>query len=163
MAFTIEQLQAFSNTKPELRWITEEIIDYLQDNASGGGGGSASYLIYTGFLTQAGTSAPVVTVLENTLGTIVWARTGTGYYVGTLAGAFTNNKTVIPPFATINANDTPAFIGLAGATPFTYCYNFFRQDGDTIILAVYDSVTFDGVELSTVTSAAIFIEIRVYV
>lgn len=30
MALTIAQLQTFSNTKPELRYITEQIIDYLE-------------------------------------------------------------------------------------------------------------------------------------
>lgn len=42
MAYTIEQLQAFSNTKPELRYITEEIIDYLEANPSGGGGSTGA-------------------------------------------------------------------------------------------------------------------------
>jgi hypothetical protein len=38
--------------------------------------------------------APVVTVLENTLGgDIIWTYEGTGEYLGTLAGAFINNKT----------------------------------------------------------------------
>lgn len=64
--------------------------------ALGAGGGGASYLVYTALLNQSGTSAPVATVLQNTLGgTVVWTRTGTGQYAGTLAGAFTANKTVI--------------------------------------------------------------------
>lgn len=57
-------------------------------------GGSASYLVYTALLSQSGTSAPVATVLENTLGgTVVWSYDETGAYIGTLAGAFTANKT----------------------------------------------------------------------
>lgn len=40
MSFTIEQLQAFSNRKPEIRQITEEIIDYLQTNPGGASGGT---------------------------------------------------------------------------------------------------------------------------
>src|SRR5688572_16305439 len=52
------------------------------------------YKVYVALLTQTGTSAPVATVLENTLGgTVVWARGGTGEYTGTLAGAFTADKT----------------------------------------------------------------------
>lgn len=35
---TIEQLESFSETKPELRYLTEEIIKYLQDNPGGGSG-----------------------------------------------------------------------------------------------------------------------------
>lgn len=56
---------------------------------------SRPYKVYTALLTQTGTSAPVATVLENTLGgTVVWTRTAPGYYQGTLSGAFTIGKTV---------------------------------------------------------------------
>lgn len=89
MAYTIEQLQAFSNTKPELRHVTEQIIDYLEDNP----GGSSSYLVYTALLSQSASNAPVATVLQNTLGgAIVWTRDSTGNYTGTLSGAFPTNK-----------------------------------------------------------------------
>jgi hypothetical protein len=51
---------------------------------------------YVALLTQSGTSAPVATVLENTLGgTVVWSYVGVGTYYGTLASAFTQNKTVV--------------------------------------------------------------------
>jgi len=43
---TVEQLETFSNTKPELRYLTEEIIKYLGANPPGGspspGGGAYS-------------------------------------------------------------------------------------------------------------------------
>lgn len=51
------------------------------------------YKVYTALLTQSGTDAPVATVLENTLGDIVWSRFDTGIYQGTLIGAFKDNKT----------------------------------------------------------------------
>jgi hypothetical protein len=52
--------------------------------------------VYRALLTQSGTSAPVATVLENTLGgTVVWTRDSTGVYTGTLASAFTANKTML--------------------------------------------------------------------
>jgi len=54
---------------------------------------AASYTKYTVLLNQTGTAAPVATVLENNLGTIVWTRTAPGVYLGTLTGAFTLNKT----------------------------------------------------------------------
>jgi len=51
---------------------------------------------YTALISQSGTSAPTVTVLENTLGgTVVWTRSGAGAFTGTLSGAFTSNKTVM--------------------------------------------------------------------
>lgn len=52
------------------------------------------YKKYVALLTQSGTDAPVATVLENSLGgTVVWTRNDVGVYIGTLAGAFTANKT----------------------------------------------------------------------
>lgn len=51
------------------------------------------YKVYTALLSQTGTSAPVATVLENTLGgTVVWTRNSVGNYSATLTGAFTFNK-----------------------------------------------------------------------
>ncbi len=54
------------------------------------------YKVYVALLNQTGTSAPTAIILENTLGgTIVWTRNNTGYYTGTLTGAFTIDKTVL--------------------------------------------------------------------
>lgn len=50
--------------------------------------------LYKALITQTSTGAPTVTVLFNTIGAIVWTRTTTGSYVGTLASAFTANKTM---------------------------------------------------------------------
>ena len=59
-------------------------------------GGGSSYLVYVALLTQSATSAPVATVLENTLsGPIVWTRLDVGEYQGTLASAFDDTKTTI--------------------------------------------------------------------
>mgnify|MGYP001570953024 CR=1 FL=1 len=56
-------------------------------------GGTGTYKKYVALLTQDGTAAPTAIVLESEFGTIVWARTSQSVYTGTLAGAFTNNKT----------------------------------------------------------------------
>lgn len=62
----------------------------------GGDIGGASYLKYVALLSQSGTDAPTATVLENTLGgTVVWTRDSAGYYLGTLASAFTISKTFV--------------------------------------------------------------------
>lgn len=58
-------------------------------------GGGAPYLVYTALLLQEGTDAPVATVLQNTIGNIVWSYGGVGFYYATLAGAFTANKTYV--------------------------------------------------------------------
>lgn len=46
-----------------------------------------SYLVYAALLTQAGTIAPVAAVLQNTIGSITWARSGAGQYTATLTGS----------------------------------------------------------------------------
>ena len=58
--------------------------------------GIRPYKVYTALLTQTGTSAPVATVLENTLGgTVTWSRTVPGGYFATLSNAFTTDKTTV--------------------------------------------------------------------
>ena len=59
--------------------------------------GVRPYKVYTALLTQSGTDAPVATVLENTIGNIVWSYYGTGFYVGTLTNAFPYAKTCSIP------------------------------------------------------------------
>lgn len=52
--------------------------------------------VYLALLTQSGTEAPEATVLKNTLGgTVVWSFNDVGRYIGTLASAFTFEKTSI--------------------------------------------------------------------
>jgi len=52
--------------------------------------------IYRALLFQDGTaSSPVVTVLENTIGNIVWTRNAEGIYIATLNSVFTYLKTFI--------------------------------------------------------------------
>ena len=66
------------------------------------------YKVYTALLTQTGTNAPVATVLENTLGNdIIWSYSGTGSYLGTLAGAFTSQKTFFYVYGEASYNNGP--------------------------------------------------------
>ena len=51
------------------------------------------YKKYVALMTQTGSAAPTVVVLENTIGDIVWTRDSAGIYEGTLTGAFTLDKT----------------------------------------------------------------------
>lgn len=93
---TIQQLQAFVDTNPDTRQLINVVVDYLQANPSGGGSpGGSSYLVYAALLTQSGTDDPVAIVLQNTIGAIVWTRSGPGVYVGTLTGAFTVGKVAL--------------------------------------------------------------------
>lgn len=52
------------------------------------------YKSYVALVTQSGSNAPSITVLENNLGeNIVWTRSSTGQYRGTKSSVFTPNKT----------------------------------------------------------------------
>lgn len=62
-----------------------DLVDQVNKNSSG-------YKVYTALFTQSVTNDPVVTVLENTIGDIVWTYSGVGTYQGTLNGAFTTGK-----------------------------------------------------------------------
>ncbi|QMP85131.1 putative tail fiber protein [Flavobacterium phage vB_FspP_elemoA_2-5C] len=68
-----------------------------------GPSGTSDYKIYRAILNQTGTSAPVATVLENTIGSIVWSRNSPGTYSATLVGAFQANKTFYSTFGTSNS------------------------------------------------------------
>jgi hypothetical protein len=54
----------------------------------------SSYKTYTCLISQTGINNPTVKILgKNKIGTIVWTRSGVGEYVGTLSGAFLQEKT----------------------------------------------------------------------
>jgi hypothetical protein len=102
------------------------------------------YKVYAALLTQTGTNAPVATVLENTIGNIVWTRGSTGYYIATLSAAFTTNKTVVlfgNPAYTIPTIDIIVNLGSINSI-----------DINTIISGVLADNSFNKT----------FIEIRVY-
>jgi hypothetical protein len=56
---------------------------------------AVGYKEYVAGLTQAGTNAPVATVLSNTLGTVTLARSNVGQYSFNSSALFTSNKTVV--------------------------------------------------------------------
>jgi len=81
---------------------------------------------YTALINQTGTSAPTVTVLgSNTVGTIVWTRSTSGFYFGTLSGAFPAGKT----FFTITPSSSSA------------SYAMFRNTDNQIVIRTQDNST----------------------
>jgi hypothetical protein len=94
--------------------------------------------------------APVVTVLENTVGNITWTYLGTGSYAGNLISAFPLNKTYF------SVNNRFSDDGGASA----YDAFLFRADDDLFALTLWsngtqsDNLIFSGSPIS--------IEIRVY-
>lgn len=62
------------------------------------------YKVYRALISQSGVGAPTATVLENTLGNIIYTYDSAGQYIGTLTGGFTNNKTSILSGSTNNGD-----------------------------------------------------------
>lgn len=67
--------------------------------------------IYRAILLDEG-AGPVVTVLENTIGAIVWGGSG-GAYTATLASAFTENKTFLVASSNYSVVDGWYFVGIS--------------------------------------------------
>lgn len=97
---------------------------------------------YKALISQSGTSAPTVLVLENSIGAIIWTRSATGSYTGTLSGAFTNNKT---------------FTMLPISTQLS-CYGASRTSDNTI--GITTAICSTGVNTDgLLTSSSILIEV----
>jgi len=123
--------------------------------------GGRPYNSYTALLTQSGTSAPVATVLENTIGNIVWTRYGVGNYKGTLTGAFVENKTVCPQFPALTFETNGTFTPIsANGEPQLGWINAYCQNENEIFIDTYNMVEYS--EWSTILGSSFFIEIRVY-
>ena len=63
----------------------------------------APYKKYIATISQTGTASPTVTVLENTIGNIVWTRFAAGDYRGTLTGAFPDQDKTYLTLSNTNA------------------------------------------------------------
>ena len=117
---------------------------------------SLGYKVYTAELSSLGlgTGAPVATIMQNTIGNIVWTRTAEGSYVGTLSGAFTSNKTFLVGQTTI----AQTLVGGTGNWP----------QAQTMVTSSVDEVKIYnfGLNLSAGNQLSdnmkIFLEIRIY-
>ena len=103
-----------------------------------------TYQKYIATISQAGTLDPTVTILENTVGNIVWDRIGAGEYNGVLVGAFPTSSKVYLIIQSFNI--------------YSAHVSIYNSDSDTIqIFTLNNTYTLvDGVLLNTT------IEIRVY-
>lgn len=128
-------------------------VDFTDATVTGLPAG-VSYKVYSALLAQDGTSAPVATVLENTLGgTVVWTRTGEGVYVATLAGAFVTDKTtIISPFVSVNSFNQPIYFEIT-ITDNTVTINYISD---------ISSGELNGATITTQSGIRFPIEIRVY-
>lgn len=118
------------STQPTTVSTTANTINVLTVDSNGqiGKKQKSNAKVWRGIFTQAGTSAPVVTVLENELGgTIVWTRDGVGNYRGTLTAKFNTEKTFMNGQSTYLGNKTKVdvFHDLGGNLNYVYmdCYD----------------------------------------
>jgi hypothetical protein len=116
-----------------------------------------AYKVYTAILNQSGTSVPVATVLENTLGgTVVWSYSGTGSYQATLTGAFTS-KTFLYISSEADYNNGPQLYAqeIRTLTRITDDIVALKNIGLNFTAGVYSSGAVDNF-------TNVSIEIRVY-
>lgn len=76
------------------------------------------YKVYKAIMNQAGGAAPTVSIIENSIGNIVWTRTGVGSYTGTLTGAFPSGKVpnLTIPVAPLDGDAAFLYIGRGGTS-----------------------------------------------
>lgn len=88
------------------------------------------YKVYSAYVVQSGSSAPSATVMENTIGAIVWSRLSTGTLQATLSGAFTANKT----FCTQNfSNSSGGSSFSCGITPTSSSVTSFAMYNNGVL------------------------------
>ena len=88
--------------------------------------------VYAGVFNQSGTDAPTVTILDNTIGNIIWAYDDTGSYYGYLDNAFINFPTIAFSFGFENDSvkyGTIEKIGDGQIRLITKDTDFNRQNG----------------------------------
>ena len=102
----------------------------------------------------AGNVAPVATVIKNTIGDIVWTSTGVGQYVGTLTGAFTEDKT----FLSGQGYSVSTLVGGTGSWPNAQSLN--SNNANTVSVYNYALNLTAGNNLAD--NVGMFIEIKVY-
>jgi hypothetical protein len=103
-----------------------------------------TYQKYIATITQTGTNDPVVTILENTIGDIIWNRIGAGQYDGVLLNAF--------------PDDTKVYAIIQAFNIYASHVSIYNSDPDTLQIFTLDNTyaPVDGVLFNTT------IEIRVY-
>jgi len=97
--YRAEGLVIFVRNSPALEWwqFVEGVEDENLEKINFGGASTpATYKVYSAWLTQSGTAAPVAVAQENTLGaTVTWFRNGEGEYYCECTDKFTLGKTFI--------------------------------------------------------------------
>lgn len=120
------------------------IVPNLTVTESINGAPVVAYKKYIATITQTGTNDPVVTILENTIGDIVWTRTGVGNYEGVLANAFPSADTTYLNISQANSSQGVYYITWGSTSQIFvqwYDFGYFQADStllqNTIEIRVY--------------------------
>jgi hypothetical protein len=139
-------------TKDKIWARLPERVQSLEDNAP-------NYKTYSVLFTQNGTSVPVITILENTLGlTLTWGRSGAGnYFAGDIASKCPDEKTV---FITSNSSNGGAF----GVDPKQAYLWAFNSGASRFLNFNIRSISTSGTSTAVDWNSpkALLLEIRVY-
>jgi hypothetical protein len=94
-----------------------------------------AYQKYIATISQAGTFDPTVTILENTIGNIVWTRIAAGQYEGTLTGAFPNLDKTYCMISQVNSSQGVYYINWTSANTIQIeWYDFSYTQLDSVLL-----------------------------
>ena len=94
-----------------------------------------TYQKYIATISQTGTLDPTVTILENTIGNIVWTRLGVGNYEGVLTGAFPNGDKTYLSISQVNSAQGVYYITWGSTSQiFIQWYDFSYAQTDSVLL-----------------------------
>jgi hypothetical protein len=104
-----------------------------------------TYKVYSALLSQSGTNAPTVTVLQNTLGdTPIWTRLTTGVYIGTFTNSYLALKTyLIVGSTTASYASSNAQIGFSGASSGSNTIGVYTNANGTQVDGVLDNTSIE--------------------
>jgi len=88
---------------------------------------------YIATISQAGTAAPTVTVLENSIGDIVWTRVAAGRYHGTLMGAFPDQDRLYLYLSNSQQNNYVAIFRVSANIIEIITYDFTNTGQDNML------------------------------
>jgi glucose/arabinose dehydrogenase len=88
---------------------------------------------YIATISQAGTSDPTVTVLENSIGDIVWTRAAAGRYQGTLTGAFPDQDRLYLYLSNSQQNNYVAIFRVSANIIEIITYDFTNTGQDNML------------------------------
>lgn len=91
------------------------------------------YKRYIATISQVGTADPTVTVLENTIGDIVWTRAAVGRYQGTLIGAFPDQDKLYLYLGNSQQNNYVAILRVSADIIEIITYDFTNTGQDNML------------------------------